>query len=866
MSTTWIRSTLAALVLAPLGSAQDGTYVMEDGLLVVEFESLAAGGHWALEADVPGYTGEGFLRWTGPNLFDEPGHDAFWVEFEVEEAGLYDLRLRNHHDDPDSTESNDVWVRMDGGAWVKLFSGIKCQWTWASNHDFSHDHKPPAQYELSAGTHRLEFSGRSHDFRLDRLHLFTAGHPDGTDPGQPESQMVPVDLRPVARFSVDPPSIPAEDEGQTVIELSASGSYDPEGAPLSYRWHLRGAKFVGGTSATSKLAKVRMTRDGFAQPVRLTVTDESGQTRSLAKTIGVTEHQAEVHGEPVAWHPVELRFHGPATHEDASDPNPFLDHRLDVTWTSPKGDQIVVPGFYAGDGEGGGTGDVWACRFAPDQGGFWNWKASFRIGSEVAIELDPSAGGSAYFDGASGVLAVLDRQDDAEGFLSMGRLEYVGAHYLKFRDGGWFLKGGTNSPENFLGYSGFDDVVDAGGIGIVHDYGPHAQDWLPGDPVFESHTTGVDSGGIIGVLNYLGHQGVNSIYFLPMNMGGDGQETTPFVGYSATDHDRRHYDVSRLHQWAQVMDHAQRCEVLLHVVLAETEPANEAWLDGGTLGVERKLFFRELAARFGHAMALKWNLSEENDYSIQQLEDFAAYLRAVDPYDHPIAVHTHPNDFQDYPHLLGNASFDATSIQYDPALAGSHVEQWRKSSADAGRPWILDMDENGSWNVGLSDSNADIMRKQVLYDVYFSGGQIEWYAGYHDLPLGGDVKLEDFRTRQPMWYYMRVARELMQTLPFWEMEPADELVLEEDDTWGGAECFAKPGEVYAVYLPKGNKSGNLDLTQVAGPATFLQRWFNPRTGEYQGERRVLHAGKIQTLGAPPGLHKEDWVAIVERRK
>ena len=128
----------------------------------------------------------------------------------------------------------------------------------------------------------------------------------------------------------------------------------------------------------------------------------------------------------------------------------------------------------------------------------------------------------------------------------------MGEYYLKARDGGFFVKTGTNSPENFLAYAGFDDVQDNGGVGIIHQYAPHRTDWRIGDPYFRSSSTGIDSKGIIGSLNYLGQQGVNAIYFLPMNLGGDGQDTCPFIGYSKTRYNKTHYDVSRLHQWSAV--------------------------------------------------------------------------------------------------------------------------------------------------------------------------------------------------------------------------------------------------------------------------------------------------------------------------
>jgi hypothetical protein len=64
-----------------------------------------------------------------------------------------------------------------------------------------------------------------------------------------------------------------------------------------------------------------------------------------------------------------LSFTGPNASETTASPNnPFLDYRLNVTFTGPSGQKYVVPGFFDGDGNGGGTGNVWRARFAPDQG------------------------------------------------------------------------------------------------------------------------------------------------------------------------------------------------------------------------------------------------------------------------------------------------------------------------------------------------------------------------------------------------------------------------------------------------------------------------------------------------------------------
>ena len=71
------------------------------------------------------------------------------------------------------------------------------------------------------------------------------------------------------------------------------------------------------------------------------------------------------------------------------------------------------------------------------------------------------------------------------------------------------------------------------------------------------------------------------------------------------DNDNLHFDLAKLHQWGIVFEHAQRNGILLHFVLNEAEEGNKRELDNGQLGVERKLFYRELIARFGHLPALK---------------------------------------------------------------------------------------------------------------------------------------------------------------------------------------------------------------------------------------------------------------------
>jgi hypothetical protein len=73
--------------------------------------------------------------------------------------------------------------------------------------------------------------------------------------------------------------------------------------------------------------------------------------------------------------------------------------------------------------------------------------------------------------------------------------------------------------------------------------------------------------------------------------------------------------------------------------------------------------------------------------------------------------------------------------------------------------------------------------------------------------------------------------------------------------------LAKAGESYAVYLPSGEVGGVLDLSTA--PANFQRRWFNPRSGAFEGEALVVQGGGLLALGAPPSAPAEDWVVLLQ---
>lgn len=139
-----------------------------DGVVVMEVESVSATGAWVRETSLAGHSGAGYFRWTGPNLFTQPGVDVLTYQFEVQTAGEYALRLFSQQNHPDSSEENDCWVRVDGGPWQKLFGFQVGFWNQNAIVEGSSD---LLQVNLDAGVHVLEFSGRSTNFKIDRADM-----------------------------------------------------------------------------------------------------------------------------------------------------------------------------------------------------------------------------------------------------------------------------------------------------------------------------------------------------------------------------------------------------------------------------------------------------------------------------------------------------------------------------------------------------------------------------------------------------------------------------------------------------------------------------------------------------------------------
>ena len=182
-----MKNTLLILVLAGQGICHAAAPVYQErgGLVVMEAENTSSGlGKWKKKTDVPEFSGECHLEFTGNKAEGGPVGSALKYRFQIRKGGKYSLIIRAHKRLESKREdiSNDCYVSLKGdfdtgGAAplgtlkkdTKLYGGDKEGWGWTAQLDEGHK-KYPADYLLKDGEiYELTVSGRSQNFNIDRI-------------------------------------------------------------------------------------------------------------------------------------------------------------------------------------------------------------------------------------------------------------------------------------------------------------------------------------------------------------------------------------------------------------------------------------------------------------------------------------------------------------------------------------------------------------------------------------------------------------------------------------------------------------------------------------------------------------------------
>lgn len=411
----------------------------------------------------------------------------------------------------------------------------------------------------------------------------------------------------------------------------------------------------------------------------------------------------------------------------------------------------------------------------------------------------------------------------------------------------------------------------------LHRFAAHRRDWQPWMPTWGAPDQPRGKS-LMGAIHYLATMQMNSVYVLLLTVAGDSRDVWPFTSAG----ERYRMDVSKLAQWEAVFEYMNSQGIALHALFSETE--NESLFEHdetgetGGFATSRRLYHREMVARFGHHPGLLFNIGEETGWDDQggwgprrglsdwQRKAFAADVARLDSYNTPMVAHTYPNDHDKvYQPMLGNRHFDGVSLQLTSAT-NSHATaaNWLAQSRARGRVWSVSVDEVGSGGVlvDADDWSRDKVRKELLWGTLMAGG-----SGVEIFSAAQDQTLEDFRSYDRMWQQMAhaVAFFHRHRVPFWRMDSRDELSSKPRSSWVLA---ASAGDAVVVFLQSAAAGQSLDLRWVPRKrATYVVRWFNPRVGGelWTGTVGTVKGGAWRFLGAPPSERRRDWVALIARR-
>ena len=593
--------------------------------------------------------------------------------------------------------------------------------------------------------------------------------------------------------------------------------------------------------------------------------------------------EVKIDGELKKWHRITLNFEGPKTNELAEE-NPFLNYRLDVTFKNGE-EEFTIPGFFAADGNAAetssNTGNIWQVRFTPNQIGEWTYTTSFKKGKNIAVadNLDKAAS-AGFMDEQSGSFQITNTDKIGIDNRAKGKLQYIGESYLKFAETQkYFIKLGVDAPENLLAYTDID--VSTNVLGFQKKWQPHAKDF---DESAASFVWQENKGkNLLGAINYLANEGLNVFSFLTFNVDGDDRNVFPHLLKSSiadyekyankkknkeaweTHFHKTRFDVSKLEQWERIFEYAETKGMFLHFKTHETE--TDHLMDKGVFGIEGKLYYRELIARFGHHLSMNWNLGEENNQPIPEVLKAANYVRNLDAYKSHLVIHTFPNKDFRYADLIGDQSpLTGASLQLshpDFNDVYPRVLKWRTKSNATGKKWAIAVDEPGKAKIALlpddEDPEHNFARARAMYGTLFAGGfGVEWYFGYAS--PNSDLTCQDFRSRDLFWDQNKIALEFFDRIPFWEMQPSTALI--EDTT---SYCLAKEGEIYAVYAETNASKIKLNLGNSNQEYTI--QWYNPRKSSdlQNGSISIIKANGFVNLGNPPSEFNKDWLILIKTK-
>jgi hypothetical protein len=331
----------------------------------------------------------------------------------------------------------------------------------------------------------------------------------------------------------------------------------------------------------------------------------------------------------------------------------------------------------------------------------------------------------------------------------------------------------------------------------------------------------------------------------------------PWIAQAPQSYDHPGFDFTRFNvpywqKWERMLRFARDRDVIISVVLDIS--THQAQAPAGS--EDERRYIRYAVARLSAFSNITYDLGDDLDSFRDEkwARETGTLIESWDPYKHLATSHPVHREHQD----RASGWFGFTSIQDWSRRQHALMLEERQIQMKTGRIIPQTNEEYGyedhypHWAPAPPGDSAETLR-QTAWDIAMAGAYGEsarrgtniwpdtgggWINGRGDdtmVMLKGYEHMVDFFT----------------SFEWWKTEPHDELVN------NGAYCLAKPGELYAVYLPKGG-----DVSIKLEPGSYEAKWFNAFTGETVPLPPV--EGPAWTSPQAPGWL--DWAMLLQKRR
>lgn len=334
---------------------------------------------------------------------------------------------------------------------------------------------------------------------------------------------------------------------------------------------------------------------------------------------------------------------------------------------------------------------------------------------------------------------------------------------------------------------------------------------------------------------------------------------TPWVAESPNDFTHPGFDYTRFYiplwqKFERMLRYARDEDVIISVVF----DMNDNKVHPAAGSEDERRFLHYTVARFSAFSNVTWDLGDDMEGYRDDawVHETGTLVEQWDPYHHLATSHPSKTIHQD----RGSDWFGFTSYQDWSREQHKLMLESRELQKKAGRIIPQTNEEYGYedhyplWAAPGSDS-ADVLRRTawdiVMAGAYQTAGET-CRRGTNIYPDTGGGWMNG-RGDDTMTMFLGYGHmvDFITSFEWWKTEPHDELVDK------GVYCLAKPGEIYAVYLPKGGKVG-----VKLEPGTYQAIFFSALSGE----RISLPDATGPSWASPETPDRYDWAVLLQRKQ